>query len=70
MDGLARHAKEFVGLYRDFMSRVARGRVDGDGDGEEDKDGMEDRGIGVVRDGAGEGVARDVVSYLERLRDV
>lgn len=73
LDGLARHAKEFVGLYREFMSRVARGSGDGNGDDHGSDEG--DEGVvgggtaGVVRDGAGEGVARDVVLYLEGLRD-
>lgn len=73
LDGLARHAKDFVGLYREFMSRVARGSGDGNGD-DHGSDGGEEGVVGrstagVVRDGAGEGVARDVVSYLEGLRD-
>lgn len=51
LDGLVRHAREFVGLYREFMSRVGRGG--GDDDGEEDGDDVGGGSTGAVRDGAG-----------------
>lgn len=68
LDGLVSHATEFVGLYGEVMSRVAKGEGSDGGEEEDGEDGA-GAGVGTVRDGAGEGVAREIVSYLEGLRD-
>lgn len=72
LEGLIRHAKEFVGLYAEFMARVARGGEkhdvsdtgEGEGEGEEEF-------IGQVptKDSATQDVAQDVIKFLESLMD-
>lgn len=70
VDDLVSYANEFVGLYREFMKRVAR--EGGRGSSEvDDEDAPEETRLelGKARDGAGEDVAREIVSYLEGLRN-
>ncbi|KAA1473034.1 hypothetical protein DENSPDRAFT_839449 [Dentipellis sp. KUC8613] len=70
LDGLVGNAREFVGLYREVMVRVAKGegRVPGEEDAEDEWG--ERRSVERnVRDGASEGVAKDVIEFLEQLRD-
>ncbi|KAI0317321.1 hypothetical protein OF83DRAFT_1058862 [Amylostereum chailletii] len=68
LNDLAANAREFVGLYADFMMRVAREGIE---QGDEDQDeGEREADISrVMRERAGEDVARDVVLFLELLRD-
>ncbi|KAF8271870.1 hypothetical protein EI94DRAFT_1719682 [Lactarius quietus] len=65
MRGLIRHAKEFVGLYAEFMARVAR-----DGEGHNGDD-TEEEIIAQVptKDSATQDVAQDVIKFLESLMD-
>ncbi|KAI0053231.1 hypothetical protein FA95DRAFT_1482207 [Auriscalpium vulgare] len=75
LDGLLSNAREFVGVYAEFMVRVARGegagRKDREDEDEEEREREEERHRDerAVRDGASEGVARDVIGFLESLRD-
>ncbi|KAI0264708.1 hypothetical protein BC834DRAFT_825952 [Gloeopeniophorella convolvens] len=67
LEGLIRNAKEFVGLYTEFMARIARGEGRGaEGDAEDEPE------VAVaevrVRDGATEDVAKGVIRFLEELR--
>lgn len=65
LEGLIRHAKEFVGLYAEFMAQVARGGERQDvGDTEEEI-------IAQVqtKDSATQDVAQDVIKFLESLMD-
>ena len=65
LEGLIRHAKEFVGLYTEFMARVARGERHGTGDAEGDS---EEAAVEIkVRDGATQDVAQDIIRFLEDL---
>ncbi len=66
LKGLIRHAKEFVGLYSEFMARVARGEGDNTGDAENDSEAATQI---QVRDGATQDVAQDVIRFLEDLMD-
>ena len=67
LKGLIRHAREFVGLYAEFMARVARGERHDAGDG---KDGLEEDISQIqVKDGATQDVAQDIVEFLEGLMD-
>jgi len=65
LEGLIRHAKEFVGLYAEFMARVAR-----DGEGHNGDD-TEEEIIAQVptKDSATQDVAQDVIKFLESLMD-
>ena len=67
LGGLIRHAKEFVGLYAEFMARVARGERHDEGDTEEDEEEI----IAQVpkKDSATQDVAQDVIKFLESLMD-
>lgn len=64
LKGLIRHAREFVGLYAEFMARVARGdrHVEDDSD-----DSDEDIPQIQVKDGATQDVAQDIIKFLESL---
>jgi len=64
LEGLIRHAKEFVGLYTEFMARVAR-------HGEKHDVGEGEGVIGQVptKDSATQDVAQDVIKFLESLMD-
>jgi hypothetical protein len=68
LKGLIRHAREFVGLYAEFMARVARGeRHDDEGDA---KDDSEEAITQIqVKDGATQDVAQDIIEFLEGLMD-
>jgi hypothetical protein len=62
LKGLICHAREFVGLYAEFMARVARGeRHDAEDDSEEVTTQM--------TDGATQDVAQDIIEFLEGLMD-
>jgi hypothetical protein len=64
LKGLIRHAREFVGLYAEFMARVARGeRHDAEDDSEEVTTQIQ------VTDGATQDVAQDIIEFLEGLMD-
>ncbi|KAH9039596.1 hypothetical protein EDB85DRAFT_261899 [Lactarius pseudohatsudake] len=68
LEGLIRHAKEFVGLYAEFMARVARGEGHDAGDTEEDD--SEETMVQVpTKDSATQDVAQDVIKFLESLMD-
>jgi hypothetical protein len=62
IDALLAHVRDFVGLYEDFMGRLGRQR-------EDDEDTEHVGGVGKRANGAGGEVARDVVMFLEELRD-
>lgn len=66
LEGLIRHAKEFVGLYAEFMARVARG-----GERHDAGDTEEEESIAQVptKDSATQDVAQDVIKFLESLMD-
>jgi hypothetical protein len=67
LKGLIQHAKEFVGLYTEFMARVARGERHGTEDAEGDS---EEVAVEIkVRDGATQDVAQDIIRFLEDLMD-
>jgi hypothetical protein len=68
LEGLIRHAKEFVGLYAEFMARVARG---GEKLDVSDTEEGEEEIIGQVptKDSATQDVAQDVIKFLESLMD-
>lgn len=68
LEGLIRHAKEFVGLYAEFMARVARGEGHDAGDTEED-DSEETMAQVPTKDSATQDVAQDVIKFLESLMD-
>ena len=63
LEGLIRHAKEFVGLYAEFMARVARGERLDVGDTEEITAQV------PTKDSATQDVAQDVIKFLESLMD-
>ncbi|KAI0305151.1 hypothetical protein B0F90DRAFT_1815396 [Multifurca ochricompacta] len=67
LEGLIRHAKDFVGLYAEFMARVARGEGHGAKDAEDDSEVI----VAEVqaRDGATQDVAQDILRFLESLMD-
>jgi hypothetical protein len=67
LKGLISHAKEFVGLYTEFMARVARGERSDAGDAEDDSD--EVAAQVQVRDGATQDVAQDIIRFLEDLME-
>lgn len=67
LKGLIRHAREFVGLYAEFMARVARGERHGAEDAEGDSD--DDIPQIQVKDGATQDVAQDIIKFLEGLMD-
>ena len=67
LKGLISHAKEFVGLYTEFMARVARGERTNAGDAEDDSD--EVTAQVQVRDGATQDVAQDIIRFLEDLME-
>ena len=69
LDALVRNAREFVGLYAEFMMRLSRGEEGSKEDGDEENDERRSSAERVVRDGAGDSVARDIVVFLEMLRD-
>ena len=70
LDALVRNAREFVGLYAEFMMRLSRGEEGGkEEDGDEENGERRSSAERVVRDGAGDSVARDIVVFLEMLRD-
>jgi len=58
LDALVNHAREFSGLYADFVGRVSRGESAED---EEESNGVHRR--------AGVDVTQDVIRSLETLRD-
>jgi hypothetical protein len=64
LEGLIRHAKEFVGLYAEFMARVARGEKHDVGDMEDDSDIIAQV---PTKDSATQDVAQDVIKFLESL---
>ena len=67
LKGLIRHAKEFAGLYAEFMARVARGERHDVVDAEEP---LEESVSQIqVRDGAAQDVAQDIIKFLEDLMD-
>ncbi|KAH9057972.1 hypothetical protein EDB83DRAFT_2315943 [Lactarius deliciosus] len=67
LEGLIRHAKEFIGLYAEFMARVARGEGHDAGDTEDD---LEETMAQVpTKDSATQDVAQDVIKFLESLMD-
>lgn len=67
LKGLIRHASEFVGLYAEFMARVARGGRQDEGDAKED---LEEAITQIqVKDGATQDVAQDIIDFLEGLMD-
>ncbi|KAI9458855.1 hypothetical protein BJY52DRAFT_1204217 [Lactarius psammicola] len=68
LEGLIRHAKEFVGLYAEFMARVARGEGHDAGDTEQD-DSEEVIAQVPTKDSATQDVAQDVIKFLESLTD-
>jgi hypothetical protein len=67
LKGLIQHAKEFVGLYKEFMARVARGEEHNTGNAEDDE---EVTAQIKVRDGATQDVAQVIIKFLEDLMDV
>jgi len=67
LKGLIRHAKEFVGLYAEFMARVARGEKHDAEDAEDNSE--EDIPQIQVKDGATQDVAQDIIIFLESLMD-
>ena len=68
LEGLIRHAKEFVELYAEFMARVARGERHDGGDTEEE--GSEEIVAQVpTKDSATQDVAQDVIKFLESLME-
>jgi len=67
LKGLIRHAREFVGLYAEFMARVARGERRGEEDVEDDS--QENDAEVQVRDGAMQAVTQDIIRFLEGLMD-
>lgn len=70
LEGLIRHAKEFVGLYAEFMARVARGEGHDVGDtGEEEEEEEEIIAQVPTKDSATQDVAQDVIKFLESLMD-
>jgi hypothetical protein len=66
LEGLIRHAKEFVGLYAEFMARVARG---GERQDVDDTDEEEITTQVQTKDSATQDVAQDVIKFLENLMD-
>ena len=67
LKGLIQHAKEFVGLYAEFMSRVSRGeRHDAEDAGDDPEDDISQI---QVKDGATQDVAQDIIKFLEGLID-
>lgn len=67
LKGLIQHAREFVGLYAEFMARVARGERH---DAEDANDNLEEDIPQIqVKDGATQDVAQDVIIFLESLMD-
>jgi hypothetical protein len=67
LKGLIRHAREFVGLYAEFMARVARGERHDAEDAEDESE--EDIPQIQVKDGATQDVAQDIIKFLEGLMD-
>lgn len=67
LKGLICHAREFVGLYAEFMARVARGERHDAEDAEDDLE--EDITQAQVKDGATQDVAQDIIKFLEGLMD-
>ena len=67
LKGLIRHAREFVGLYTEFMARVARGERHDADDATDNPD--EDIPQIQVKDGATQDVAQDIIKFLEGLMD-
>jgi hypothetical protein len=66
LKGLIHHVKEFVGLYTEFMARVARGEKPDVGDAGDDSE------VATriqVRDGATQDIAQDIIRFLEDLID-
>ncbi len=67
LKGLIRHAREFVGLYAEFMARVARGeRHDAEDMNDDSEEGIPQI---QVNDGATQDVAQDIIEFLEGLMD-
>lgn len=65
LKGLIQHAREFVGLYAEFMARVARGERH---DGEDAEDNSEEDIPQIqVKEGATQDVAQDIIKFLEEL---
>ena len=64
---LIRHAREFVGLYAEFMARVARGERHDAEDAEDNSE--EDIPQIQVKDGATQDVAQEIINFLEGLMD-
>ncbi|THH17311.1 hypothetical protein EW146_g3475 [Bondarzewia mesenterica] len=77
LDALVGHARDFVGLYAAFMVRVAGGVGEKNGEDQEDEEDEGQEGgkrarISVEkkgREGADADVARDIVAFLQMLRD-
>lgn len=67
LKGLIQHAKEFVGLYAEFMTRVTRGEKHDAGDAEDESE--EIVAQMPVGDGATQDVAQDIIKFLESLMD-
>ena len=67
LKGLICHAKEFVGLYTEFMARVARGERRNTGDVKDDSD--EVAAQAQVRGSATQDVAQDIIRFLEDLME-
>ncbi|KAH9968228.1 hypothetical protein BC827DRAFT_1263933 [Russula dissimulans] len=68
LKGLIQHAREFVGLYAEFMARVARGERRGGTEDMEDDSQENDAQI-QVRDGATQAVTQEIIRFLEGLMD-
>ena len=67
LKGLIQHTREFVGLYAEFMARVARGeRHDAEDAGDDSEDDIPQI---QVKDGATQDVAQDIIKFLEGLID-
>jgi len=72
LDSLVDQAREFVVFYADLTSRMAVAVAAVEDQEEENSAPLSDPQHSVermVRDGKGESVARDIVTFLESLRD-
>ncbi len=66
LEDLIQHAKEFVGLYAEFMAQVARGEGRDAGDTQEDNSEVITVQV-PTKDRATQDVAQDVIKFLESL---
>jgi uncharacterized protein YciU (UPF0263 family) len=72
LDSLVDQAREFVTLYTELTTQLMNAAEDEKDDIDADlfMSRRTNNSIGrIIRDGRGEGVARDVISYLEQLRE-